>query len=212
MAIWTVLRRRAIRAWQHPKWTSVYRALLVGILPSSVFAYVAYRGAPSDADVMRTIFRPAIAGAMTLAIVVPGFGLVPFAWRFVRGTAPKESRRTLKHIDVSEVEALLRSEGPPSKAHYTSVYFSNESEEEEDFAEDIQFLLERSGWPASEPCRGGFVGTKRPKDITIYLPDRATSEALLQLHDLLIRHGYKSVLTEGSGIGFATIVVGAPTH
>jgi hypothetical protein len=187
----------------------VLRDLLIGALPAAAAIVVASALAKDDSDTMNTVVYPGVAGIGMLIVVIVLLEVTPFLWRFVTGRVPGEAPRTLRHLDKQAIKAQLRTEHLSGQSW---VCYTNDVEEEDNFALEISDLLDQCGWlmmKCGQGACGGYV--KRPVDVEIYPPDGG-SPGLTLLNELINRSGYRSVLREGGGIGHACIQIGPPTH
>lgn len=200
--------RRITRAWEPIPLSRIGNDLSLGLFPALCGAVAAYYYAPEDADTMTAIILPMVwffAGLLSVLVVRE---IVPFLIRVARGKPAKGRPRSLSRLDTTGIEAQLRTE---NLSQLNTVSFTNDAEEEEQFATELNAILERGGCFVSNIYQGGMTGLRKPKDVLIYLPDGG-SPGLIQLHGLLIRAGYKSTTEEMGRIQACAIVVGPPTH
>ena len=187
----------------HSRSPGFWQTTIASLLPSvAIGLYLWYRG--REPDPIEDIAIPVLIGLL--------FTLVTFLWLwgyeyvrlFLSGTAPTGSKRTLKHLNTRRVRQGL-TDNVPGMCSITLGGVN--TKEIQDFADEIQKLLEECGWRMGGQ---GFMLGAGNRDIEFH-PPIGGNQGLVELSELLNRTGYKSTIVNYGGSS-ASIDIGEATH
>ena len=194
--------RRIRRARRHTApldWFAIVCAM------ASTGATVYYQYDHDEKGDMSTVIGAAAVGLGVFITLMVGWWAVRFGYRLVTGRAPRGSARTLDGLCTRKVEDSLREGIPPRPTGITVMFASKEVQ---DFAREIQQLLERCGWHVSGD---GFALGSESRDVEIYLPEGG-NRGLVEFGKWLNAHGYKCTVHDGGPIEAAQMEVGEATQ
>jgi hypothetical protein len=166
---------------------------------------MSYRAAPKDANVMRTVVWPAVAGVIALAVVVVLFEIAPYVYRFVRNRAPKGTWRTLQGIGPDAIEGALRGLAPLGTV---SIYVELPTPETLHFANELEWSLQRSGWNTDTGSGWTPVRDRLVRDIEIHVPDVNNAAGPIALSKRLNGWGYTANIVQSDEPSRTFVIVG----
>jgi hypothetical protein len=135
---------------------------------------------------------PTLAGAIVFTVVLLAVYGVEYALRFVTGSTPSGSRRTLRGLNTKNLKARLTESAPSG---WQNLVIVHDTLEVRNFADEVRQLLEESGWQIDQT---GFWPGPDVQDVEIGLPVEGNA-GLEALGKFLNDHGYKAAVQPSSG-------------